>query len=255
MTHRPIRFSQLGRDKTTNTKICCLSFSKLNHQPESSLLRLIASSQLTCLFNDYLIFKHSISLVRFFFFISCFARGARCFVLLFGVCVFQSTRVDRWKWTERRRYATHIQHASNFHPPFLFPFFYPFNVYYFKKIQFFFVFLRHEYRRIRNRNTDAREEERKKLKKKTSFFFFVIHNRNQERIGVCVCVRFRNRIISTKEKQQQWEATERERERKEMSRELCWWSRIHYITSKKLTAVCECACALTFHHALVLFWL
>lgn len=33
-----------------------------------------------------------------------------------------------------------------------------------------------------------------------------------------------------------------------MSRELCWWSRIHYITSKQLTAVWECACALTFHH-------
>lgn len=33
-----------------------------------------------------------------------------------------------------------------------------------------------------------------------------------------------------------------------MSRELCWWSRIHYITSKRLTAVWECACALTFHH-------
>jgi hypothetical protein len=124
MTHRPIRFSQLGRDKTTNTKICCLSFSKLNHQPESSLLRLIASSQLTCLFNDYLIFKHSISLVRFFFFISCFARGARCFVLLFGVCVFQSTRVDRWKWTERRRYvySTCIEFPSTISFSFFLPF-------------------------------------------------------------------------------------------------------------------------------------
>ena len=108
-------FPNLGEIKLQTQKYV-VSFSELHHQPEHCL---IASSQLTCLFNDYLIFKHSISLVRFFF-ISCFARGARCFVLLFGVCVFQSTRVDRWKWTERRRYVTTcIEFPSTILSPFL----------------------------------------------------------------------------------------------------------------------------------------